>query len=96
MRCVFSKRLSFIQLCKKAPWLQEKNHVKLLPWLGNLLDMNTITSLWAVLKDKPYEIPITDKILLIKRRTHVWLRSKKIKDLGAFFIKLACLEELLH
>ena len=58
--------------------------------------MNTITSLWAVLKDKTYEIPITEKILLVNRRTPVRLRSKKVKSLGAFFINLTCLGELMH
>ena len=59
----------------------KKNHLKLLPWLGNSPDMNSIESLWNVLKDKIHEVYVTNKTQHIEHLIRVWFHFEKFKAL---------------
>ena len=65
-----------------------QNDVQLLIWAGNLPDMNSIESLWDMLKDEIHHEPITTKQTLILSFLQVWFHSDKIRELCKTLINL--------
>ena len=58
---VFQQESAPCRTAKRVKTWCRQNHVQLLSWAGNSLDMNPIESLWDELKDEIHQVPVTNK-----------------------------------
>ena len=63
------------------------NKIRVLKWLGNSSDMNSIENLWESLKNEIHSEPISTKREQIEKLINVWFHSEKISKFCKNFIE---------